>query len=271
MTESRDGVHRRSQELGDRCDWRSYHDTVPGGGSVPLPILDARARRWIAQAKASQGRVAMERLNMRTMFVAAALAFVVACSPAERTPMAEEIAAESQRITEWFDAQFEEELMMSPERLTSLGRKALYGQLDDRSEAAADRELEWRRQSVAQMKAQFDRAKLDDITKTSWDIWDLSLDRAEEAAAWRRHGYQFARGGPHTGIPTFMINLHRVDEPDDMEAYISRLSQIDEAIDQAIERAQLAAAQGVRPPAFARRRDGYATRARSTFRMSSMS
>jgi uncharacterized protein (DUF885 family) len=33
--------------LGDKFDWRSFHDTVIGGGSLPLPILERRVRAWI--------------------------------------------------------------------------------------------------------------------------------------------------------------------------------------------------------------------------------
>jgi uncharacterized protein (DUF885 family) len=34
-------------QLGDRFDIRGFHDTVLGGGSLPLPILEARVERWI--------------------------------------------------------------------------------------------------------------------------------------------------------------------------------------------------------------------------------
>jgi uncharacterized protein (DUF885 family) len=159
-------------------------------------------------------------------------------------------AAEAARLSAYLDAEYEKELGMSPEELTSQGRKEQYDKLDDRSEAAADRKLEWRRKSVADMKSTFDYNLLDDDTKTSYDVWVQELDRAERREAFRRHRYIFARGGAHTGLPQFLINFHRVDDRRDMEAYISRLSLVDDALDQLLVRARAAAADGIRPPAF---------------------
>jgi len=67
----------------------------------------------------------------------------------------------------------------------------------------------------------------------------------------RRHRYIFGRNGAHTGLVNFMINQHRVDEKSDVEAYISRVGAIGGALDQLIERAKLAAGDGIRMPGFA--------------------
>lgn len=166
------------------------------------------------------------------------------------TPQARQ-AAESARLTSYLDAEYEEELAMSPENLAIQGRKDQYDRLDDHSEAADNRKLEWRRKSVADMKATFDYNLLDDDAKTSYDIWSQELDRAERRKAFRRHPYVFARGGAHTGLPQFLISFHRVDDRRDMDAYISRLSLVDDALDQLLVRARSAAADGIRPPAFA--------------------
>jgi two-component system response regulator WspF len=39
-------------ELGDKFDWKAFHDTVITGGSLPLPVLETRVRTWIAKVKA---------------------------------------------------------------------------------------------------------------------------------------------------------------------------------------------------------------------------
>ena len=158
---------------------------------------------------------------------------------------------ESERLTSYLDAAYETELATSPERLTSQGRKEQHDKLNDRSEAALDRLLEWRRKSVADMKSMFDYNLLNDDAKTSYDIWARELDRAERGKAFRRHTYIFTAGADHTGLPQFLINFHRVDDKRDMEAYISRLSLLDDALDQLLVRARAAAADGIRPPAFA--------------------
>ncbi|MBV7265847.1 DUF885 domain-containing protein [Erythrobacter ani] len=44
---------RAEEELGDQFDIRGFHDTVLGGGSVPLSILEKRVDQWIASVKAA--------------------------------------------------------------------------------------------------------------------------------------------------------------------------------------------------------------------------
>jgi uncharacterized protein (DUF885 family) len=170
---------------------------------------------------------------------------------AATSPALAQTSEADRRLTSFLDAQFEEEVRMEPEWLTRLGRKERYDELTDRSEAFADRQLAWRRQSVAKMKAQFAGANLSEEARTSYDMWALELERAEIAARWRRNDYIFVRGGPQSGLPNFLINSHRVETPADMAAYVARTRAIGRAMDQALERARAAAAQGVRPPRFA--------------------
>lgn len=168
------------------------------------------------------------------------------------TPVAAAAQSDLDRqLTAYLDAEFEEELAMDPMELTSLGRKEQYDRLTDHSEAAAEKKLAWRRQSVAEMKRRFDPAKLGDDARVSFDMWALELERAETAHRWRGHNYVFERGGYHTRLPNFMINQHRVDTPADMAAYISRVAQIGPALDVQLARAKAAAANGVRMPRFA--------------------
>ncbi len=75
--------------------------------------------------------------------------------PALETKAAAPSAEESARLTKYLDAEYENELAMSPEDLTSRGRKDQYDKLDDYSDAGDDRLLEFRRKSVADMTASF--------------------------------------------------------------------------------------------------------------------
>ncbi len=154
-------------------------------------------------------------------------------------------------LTAYLDAAFEAELAQLPEQLTQMGRKDRQDQLSDPSDAAAARRLAWRRRSVAEMRQQFDRAALGEDARVSYDMWALELERAEAEAQWRGHAYVFDRSGPHTGLPNFLINQHRVDEPADMEAYAARMEALGPTIDAYLTRATAAAAGGVRMPRFA--------------------
>lgn len=188
---------------------------------------------------------------MRLMFAAGLLALVTACGPATpAAPTAEEIAKASADLTVWLDAEYEESLQLSPMQLTMQGRKDQHDKLDDMSEAAKDRDIAWLRDSVTEMKATFDPAKLDEESKTSFDMWALQLEQADKSDKFRRHPYTFIRDSVPIFLPAFMINFHEVSEKADMDAYISRLGAFATAIDQTIEQAKLSAEAGVRPPLF---------------------
>ena len=132
------------------------------------------------------------RAIFRTGVAMAALATWSWARPAE--PTTADIARNSAKLTAFLDAQYEKQLQFSPEDLTSQGRKDQYDRLDDRSEAAADRELAWYRGSVAEMKAKFRPETLSEDAKLSYEIWEENLERAEVGSRWRRNRYVFARG-----------------------------------------------------------------------------
>ena len=186
---------------------------------------------------------------------------LAACEPASNTAnqgpatevvSAEVVAAETARLNEWFEGQFETELNFSPITLTFLGRKTDNDKIDDFSVEAQDMQLAWKRASVAEMKASFDYAKLSDDAKTSYDIWAYQLDAAEAADKYRTNGYIFEQmNATHSFFPQLLIAFHRVEDSADMDAYILRIKATAVALDQLIALSKENAATGVRPPRFA--------------------
>ena len=171
-----------------------------------------------------------------------------------RAQASESASAESEaaRFTAFIDAEFEQEVALKPQLATALGRKDGMDRLNDNSEAAQLRLLDWRRGSVARMKAGFDRAKLPPHTQASYDMWALELDRAELTYKYRRFQppfYSFLYS-VHSEAPNFLINTHVVSEPSDMAAYNGRLRGIPKVLDEAIAQSRLSTAQGIRAPRF---------------------
>ena len=180
---------------------------------------------------------------------------LVACSEPTASQSEEAVSAASQQtetqlLNTWLDEQYAEQLETRPMTKTSLGDKTDYGQLDDFSLAAEQRDLEWLRESVATMLSEFDYAQLTDDGKLSYDMWKFSLERAEAGVPYRQHGYIFGRGGPHAYLPNFLINFHRVDTIADLDAYVSRLRELDRVFAELLERSQAASAAGIRQPRF---------------------
>ncbi len=134
-----------------------------------------------------------------------------------------------------------------------IGLEDLRGYVADPwARAAQDRGLEWRRQTVSDLKAHFNRANLTPAGRLSYDLWVDQYERAADAARFRRNDFGVTQQlGPQASRAQFLISAHRVSEPSDMDAYIARIGGASHAIGQLLERAKLNAAVGTRPPAFA--------------------
>lgn len=167
-------------------------------------------------------------------------------------PDTSETETESARLNRWFDAKYEEQLQFSPIALTFLGRKDRYAELDDFSVEAEERQLQWMRASVEEMEREFDYNRLDNETKTSWDIWKYQLEQAERGSEFRYNGLTFDQmNGAQGFLPTFLISFHNVETVSDFEAYVSRVAEAARALDQLLEQAAESARRGVITPGFA--------------------
>ncbi|MBS0334403.1 MAG: DUF885 domain-containing protein [Proteobacteria bacterium] len=167
-------------------------------------------------------------------------------------PSAEAAEAETARLNAWFDARNDEALAASPMARTGMGDKRDYDKIDDMSKAAQDRSLEWRRKTVEDLKAHFNRARLTPDGQLSYDLWIDQYERAAEAAKFRRNDYIFTQlQGPQASLAQFLIASHRVSEASDMDAYVARIGGISRALGQLQARAKLNAEAGSRPPLFA--------------------
>lgn len=176
---------------------------------------------------------------LKALFIGASL---LACAGA---------SADTASINAWFDAKYEEQLDLSPMARAYAGEKKDYDKIDDMSEAAADRALEWQRKSVEELKAKFDRAKLPADAQLSYDLWIYQYEDAASLAKFKRNAYVFDQlYGPHTRIPQFLMQIHRVDEPADMDAYVARIGGVARAQLQLLDIAKQNAAAGSRVPRF---------------------
>lgn len=171
---------------------------------------------------------------------------------AATSPDQADVPSESERLNAWFEERFEEQLQQSPIQLTFIGRKDRYDEVDDFSEEAEDRLLEWQRGTVEQLKGDFDYDALTPEAQVSYDIWAYQYEDAAANIEFRDNAYIFTQFfGPQALIPTLLANFHRVDTRSDMDAYIARIGGFGRAMNQLIDRAEKYADNGVRPPRFA--------------------
>ena len=187
-------------------------------------------------------------------FAALLLASVALPSCVQSTSLASVECAETQTacINGWFDERFDELLAFSPMLQTSLGMKTDYALIDDMSLEALEAQSEWWQSTRAEMEAKFDYDGLSQDAQVSYDMWKFRAEQAEIAAAYRESQFILHQmGTAHSGLPTFLMNQHRVADESDMIAYIARIGGIGTAMDQLLVRAQTNAAAGTRPPRFA--------------------
>ncbi len=171
---------------------------------------------------------------------------MIAASPA--AAQAKSQADEAARLTAFLDNEYVQVLKATPQQATSQGRKEGQSKLNDISEAAELKRLEWRRASVAKMQARFPRGNLPLESRISYDMWIDELDSAELSYKYRR--YEYVAGTIDTALPNFLISSHLVEAAADMVAYNARVMALGHAMDQARERAEAAAFDGIRMPRF---------------------
>ena len=191
-----------------------------------------------------------------TTLVFAFLAGLTGCS-SEKT--AEENTALS--LTEWLDAEYEEQLLRSPMNLTYLGRDERKDEFDEFTLESYQADLAWQAASVAEMENRFDRAKLSEPEQLSYDLWKYSYEQSAAGEAYFYSGLVFDQmNGIHAFVPTFLINFHTVANVADFEALISRLNLIKPRMMDALDIARESSRRGVVAPYFAM--DGVADQSR---------
>lgn len=159
---------------------------------------------------------------------------------------------EDTQLTAFLDAEFAEYLKTQPQLATRVGLKEGGDRWNDTSDEAARAEVEWRKASVGQMRAAFDRAKLSPEAQVNYDIWALEAERAEQSFANRIYRAPFYSRlySAHSQLPDFLVNTHTVADVSDLRNYIARLRAMPAVLDRAIERTKASQAAGINPPRF---------------------
>ena len=163
----------------------------------------------------------------------------------------DQIAAQSKRANEFFDKCWDETLARHPVDESFYGIKTQYDQLEDLSDekAAADHAV-WQKQ-LATLKRDFKPDLLDPQAQMSYKLFEREAEREAEEFKFRFDVYPVSQmRGVHAQIPTFLINIHKIDNLKDAEAYIARLNAIPKLFDQLITNLQVREDKGVVAPRF---------------------
>ena len=177
-----------------------------------------------------------------------------ACTPRgdNKTPSkAEIVETQSQALNDWFQARYEDELARSPMTQTYLGIKDNQDKLDDASQLADDESAALSKAWLEDMRRQFDVDRLDKQTALSYRLYEFATEDSLESHKFSGNEYIFQHmSGPHTSLPSFMINFHTVASVEDAQAYISRLEDSQRYLGQYADKAQAQFENGVVLPKF---------------------
>ncbi|HEY8593575.1 MAG TPA: DUF885 domain-containing protein [Sphingomicrobium sp.] len=159
--------------------------------------------------------------------------------------------AEDRRLTAFLDAAFEEQVARSPQALTSLGRKVQYDRLNNYTDEYRQQGLALEQAQLAQLRAQFDPAKLTPAGRLSYRLFEEEVEQDVADFRWRWHGFPAStNGSPAGSIPVFLINQHRVSTVADAEAYVSRLREVERVMGEITANMRRQAAMGMVPSTF---------------------
>lgn len=191
-------------------------------------------------------------MNRLFPFIATTLVVIVLFSCGPKGPSDAEIAAESKRLNEWFDAVWDSAVDRSPIWKAYLGIKdSDYDEWGDWSDSNAVKEHQILMDNLAYLKANFDTSKLDEQSLLSYKLWVEDAERQDEEFAYRDYDYPVNQmHGTHSWITSFLINIHRVDNMMDLEDYISRTIKVRNTIDQTIKDMKRREDAQIVPPKF---------------------
>ncbi|MCC6138949.1 MAG: DUF885 domain-containing protein [Bdellovibrionaceae bacterium] len=172
----------------------------------------------------------------------------VGLSCASKTPQDAELA--TKKFNAFLDASFDEFMSYSPEGLAYFGKKEQYNKLNDYTEEFDLKMLEITKKKLKELK-KFDRSDLDAQAQLSYDLYKKDLEKGIEEFQWKDYGYSVnQQGGVHTDLPTFMINIHKVDSEKDLQDYIARLKEFKRVFAEVGDQVLRSKGVGIVPPKF---------------------
>lgn len=181
----------------------------------------------------------------RLIFVAL---FLISCS---RQPISlEKQQAENKKINEFFETTFMDSLKRHPEYATYVGLKLNYDKLEDISDEAEAAEFELTKQELKKLR-EFDFDALGDQEKISYRLFEDSITRQIRSWDYRFHYYPVNQMfGRHSGLPSFMINTHSIENYQDAKDYISRLSLFHDQLKELVKILETRKNKGIVAPSF---------------------
>ena len=194
----------------------------------------------------------MKQTILKTVLFLCVLTLFFSCKKEnEKVYTDAEIEAESKKVNDFFQSSFNRGVDNYPEFQTRLGIKKDYGKLNDNSPAAAERDLKINKEELQWLT---DSVNVDVLSKDvllSYKLFKQNTENSISDYKYRLYNYPVNQMfGAQSRKPAFLINMHRIDDIKDAEAYISRLNGFNKYFSQLIDNLKEREAIGILPPKF---------------------
>jgi len=178
------------------------------------------------------------------------LTVLMACASAPKTYSPAVVAQESKRINEFFERAFRSAVDRYPEWQTYMGGKKDYDKLNDTTDEMAKKELAINEAQLEELKT-FNYDALDPQTQLSYRLFEQSMNENIEDFKFRMHYYPVNQMfGRHAELPSFMMNMHRVQSLDDAKAYVTRINGFNKQLTDLVTNLEARRQKGILAPKF---------------------
>jgi uncharacterized protein (DUF885 family) len=158
-------------------------------------------------------------------------------------------------IDEFFEASHSQLLLRKPELLTELNLSAQFGLRNDQLNNISDaylRETQHLEAAILSQLLTYDRQNLTPEQQLSYDIYLWTLEDLVQGHQFMYHDYPLSHfiNSYNFNLTTLLTELHPLDNRQDVEDYIQRLSQVETQVDQLLEGLIIREEMGIIPPDF---------------------
>ena len=158
---------------------------------------------------------------------------------------AESVTQVERQLDSFFAEAFSEDLERAPMTASYVGRETHPDQWNDVSEAFRDESAAIDQARLEAVLA-FDDDQLSAARQLSKRLFISGIERDQMMDAFRHERYALHQfRGPHTMVPSSLVNIHRVKDIGDAEAYIGRINNVAVYFDGVIEQLNIRAEKGL--------------------------
>jgi len=218
----------------------------------PLRVQGASGkpwRNWFMERNMSH-RSCIRLLAISPLAMLAAGCAVMDSAPAPTSPPIAAPVPQGAGLAAFFNGYDAAQLSLLPETKSYRGvRDADYGRWNptgDETQVAQEKLLQ---ATASALRTSFHASTLSVEERLSVELFDDIATRSRALFPFRNHGYIFDQmNGAHSDLPAFLINIHRVANESEAEAYIARLRGLGPQIDDLSAESARRFANGIQAP-----------------------